>query len=185
MSHADQNSPHPDQPMGTADPRTLSDDQLSGVSEEQRLASGEPRSASDEQRVGTGDVDPAAGLGSRREYRDRRDEQGDGAVQESAMQESAMQESATTDHDVIRRWADDRHATPATLAGTEHDGDVGELRFDLELGNDLEDLTHISWDDWFAEFDQRGLQFVFHEGTRPDGSNSNDFHFEQSSQSRG
>ena len=95
-----------------------------------------------------------------------------------------VEHSATTDHDVIRQWAEDRHATPATVEGAEHEGNVGELRFDFDFGNDLEDLTEVSWDDWFRAFDERGLEFVFQETTRPDGSASNDFSLEPAGQSR-
>ena len=102
---------------------------------------------------------------------------------ESSPQEP-VEHSATTDHDVIRQWAEDRHATPATVEGTEHEGNVGELRLDFDFGNDLEDLQKVSWDDWFRAFDERGLEFVFQESTRPDGSASNDFTLEPAGQAR-
>lgn len=91
----------------------------------------------------------------------------------------AHEYSATTDHDVIRQWAEDRHATPATVGGEDGDGIVGELRLDFDFGNDLEDLRAVTWDEWFAAFDERGDQFVYQETTRPDGSRSNDFHLEE------
>lgn len=90
----------------------------------------------------------------------------------------AGETTATTDHDVIRSWAEDRHATPATVEGSEHDAQIGELRLDFDFGNDLEEVKHITWDEWFAAFDERGLEFVFHEAARADGSVSNDFHLE-------
>lgn len=86
--------------------------------------------------------------------------------------------TATSDHDVIRAWAEDRHAEPATVEGTREGDQVGELRLDFDFGNDLEDLTPVSWDDWFAAFDERGLEFVFSSAPRPDGSVSNEFHLE-------
>ena len=95
-----------------------------------------------------------------------------------------VEHSATTDHDVIRQWAEDRHATPATVEGTAQEGNVGELRLDFDFGNDLEDLREVSWDDWFRSFDERGLEFVFQESTRPDGSASNDFTLEPAGQAR-
>ncbi|MBD3943843.1 hypothetical protein IF188_19295 [Microbacterium sp. NEAU-LLC] len=36
----------------------------------------------------------------------------------------------------------------------------------------------FAWDDWFAAFDERGLEFVFSQMPRPDGSASNEFHLE-------
>ncbi len=103
---------------------------------------------------------------------------------ETATPQEPVEHSATTDHDVIRQWAEDRHATPATVEGTAQEGNVGELRLDFDFGNDLEDLKEVSWDDWFRAFDERGLEFVFQESTRPDGSASNDFTLEPAGQAR-
>ncbi|MGN6218341.1 MAG: hypothetical protein ACTHNQ_02465 [Microbacterium sp.] len=89
-----------------------------------------------------------------------------------------VEHTATSDHDVIRRWAEDRHAVPATVEGTQDSGHVGELRLDFDFGNDLEELTQVTWDDWFAAFDERGLVFVYAQRPRPDGSVSNEFHLE-------
>jgi hypothetical protein len=79
---------------------------------------------------------------------------------------------ATTSHDVIRQWAEKRDATPATVEGTEHEGHLGVLRFDF--GDDTAALTHVSWEEWFTTFDERGLNFIYQE-TRSDGSESNFF----------
>lgn len=79
----------------------------------------------------------------------------------------------TTNHDVIRRWAEDRGAVPATVPGTEHEGRPGVLRFDFP-GYGGESLQHISWEDWFDSFDTRELNFIFQEHTK-DGSQSNFF----------
>ena len=106
------------------------------------------------------------------------------ASHDAVEHDAPVEHSATTDHDVIRQWAEDRHATPATVGGTEQDGGVGELRLDFDFGNDLEALKEVSWDDWFRAFDERGLEFVFQESTRPDGSASNDFTLEPAGQAR-
>jgi hypothetical protein len=82
----------------------------------------------------------------------------------------------TRDHDVIRQWAEQRKAKPATVEGTEHDGHAGVLRFDFPGGGG-QTLTHISWDDWFETFDQRGLNFIYQEH-KVDGSDSNFFRLE-------
>ena len=87
----------------------------------------------------------------------------------------------TTDHDVIRQWAEDRHATPATLEGAEHDGRLDVLRFDFGFGMveaEEEELREVSWEDWFRTFDEQGLSFTYHD-TRPDGSRSNFFRLDQ------
>jgi hypothetical protein len=82
----------------------------------------------------------------------------------------------TRNHDVIRRWAEERNATPATVPGTEHDDHPGVLRFDFP-GYGGEDLQHISWDDWFRAFDERNLRFIFQEHKK-DGAQSNFFRLE-------
>jgi hypothetical protein len=81
----------------------------------------------------------------------------------------------TRDHDVIRQWAEDRNAVPATVEGTEHGGHLGVLRFDF--GGDNERLQHVDWDDWFATFDDRDLNFIYQEH-RSDGHQSNFFRLE-------
>ncbi|MGW4589713.1 Rho termination factor N-terminal domain-containing protein [Amycolatopsis thermoflava] len=82
----------------------------------------------------------------------------------------------TTDHDVIRQWAEKRKAHPATVPGTEHGGHLGVLRFDFP-GYGGDDLRHVEWDEWFATFDQRRLNFIYQE-ERSDGSPSNFFRLE-------
>jgi Rho termination factor, N-terminal domain len=83
----------------------------------------------------------------------------------------------TTDHDVIRQWAEQRGAVPATVEGSEHDGHLGVLRFDFPGGDDGGRLVQVSWDEWFATFDERGLNFIYQE-ERSDGRQSNFFQLE-------
>jgi hypothetical protein len=82
----------------------------------------------------------------------------------------------TTDHDVIRRWAEERNGVPATVDGTEHDGRAGVLRFDFR-GGESGRLRHIGWDEWFTVFDERRLNFIYQE-KRSDGRQSNFFRLE-------
>jgi hypothetical protein len=83
---------------------------------------------------------------------------------------------ATTSHDVIRQWAERRDATPATVEGTEHGDHLGVLRLDFPgFGGDK--LRHVSWDEWFKTFDERGLNFLYQE-ERSDGTPSNFFRLE-------
>jgi Rho termination factor, N-terminal domain len=82
---------------------------------------------------------------------------------------------ATTSHEVIRQWAQERDAVPATVEGTEHGDHLGVLRFDF--GGDSERLRHVSWDEWFETFDARRLNFLYQE-TRKDGTKSNFFRLE-------
>ncbi|WP_228829633.1 hypothetical protein [Nocardia beijingensis] len=70
--------------------------------------------------------------------------------------------SVTRNHDVIRRWAAQRGARPATVPGSEHDGRLGVLRFDFP-GYGGAVLRRVGWDEWFATFDARNLRFWYQE----------------------
>jgi hypothetical protein len=79
---------------------------------------------------------------------------------------------STRDHDVIRRWAEARGGRPSTVEGTEHGDHLGVLR--LDFGEKTDRLREVSWDEWFATFDARDLEFVYQEH-RSDGRDSNFF----------
>jgi hypothetical protein len=75
-----------------------------------------------------------------------------------------MSEShTTTDHDVIRKWATDRHGRPATVKATEEDGHAGILRIDFEPKD--EGLDQIDWDEFFRKFDESELAFLYQDRT--------------------
>ncbi|PZM97074.1 MAG: hypothetical protein DIU79_03455 [Actinobacteria bacterium] len=80
----------------------------------------------------------------------------------------------TTNHDVIRQWAEARGASPAT-AGAER-GRPSVLRFDFP-GYNGGRLRPVSWEDWFRTFDERGLNFIYQE-QKTDGRQSNFFRIE-------
>ena len=82
---------------------------------------------------------------------------------------------ATTSHEVIRAWAEERGGVPATVPGTEHGDHLGVLRIDF--GGDNDDLRKVSWDEWFATFDARKLNFLYQE-ERKDGNQSTFFRLE-------
>lgn len=77
------------------------------------------------------------------------------------------QVKVTTDHEEIRRWAEERGAQPARVRSTGGNGDVGIIRLEFPgaPGAKDQDLEPISWDDWFREFDERGLALVYEETT--------------------
>jgi len=79
----------------------------------------------------------------------------------------------TKDHDTIRTWADRRGGVPATVPGTEHGDHLGVLRIDFP-GYGGDNLQEVSWDEWFATFDSRNLDFVYQE-RKKDGAESNFF----------
>src|SRR3954468_980120 len=89
--------------------------------------------------------------------------------------ERAGRSLATTSHEVIRRWAEERNAVPATVEGTEHGDHLGVLRFDF--GGDSDNLRQVSWEEWFGTFDARTLNFLYQE-ERKDGNQSNFFRLE-------
>lgn len=69
----------------------------------------------------------------------------------------------TTDHDEIRRWVEERDGVPSSVRGTETAEGAGVLRIDFPGGAGEDDLEHISWDDWFAKFEDNELAFVYQE----------------------
>ena len=71
----------------------------------------------------------------------------------------------TTDHETIRRWAEERGARPACVRGTGGKGDIGMLRLDFPGYSGEESLQQISWDEWFQKFDERGLALLYQERT--------------------
>ncbi|GLY23556.1 hypothetical protein [Micromonospora sp. NBRC 101691] len=83
----------------------------------------------------------------------------------------------TANHDVIQRWARARGAKPATITGTERDGRVGVLTFDLPGYRESRRLRQITWNDWFRTFDERRLNLIYQEQLR-DGRPSNFFRTE-------
>ena len=89
--------------------------------------------------------------------------------------ERAGRSLVTTSHEVIRHWAEERGGVPATVEGTEHGDRAGVLRFDF--GERTDKLRHISWEEWFRTFDERGLNFLYQE-ERKDGRQSTFFRLE-------
>ena len=75
----------------------------------------------------------------------------------------------TTDHAAIRKWAEARGGRPASVRGTGK-GEAGVLRIDFEP-EPAEGLELISWDDFFAKFDEENLGFL-HQDKTADGSTS-------------
>ena len=81
-----------------------------------------------------------------------------------------------TDHEEIRRWAEERNARPARVKGTGGGNDPGLLRLDFPGYSGEESLEPISWDEFFEIFDNNDLQFLYQEKTK-DGGESRFFKF--------
>ncbi len=71
----------------------------------------------------------------------------------------------TTDHDEIRRWAEERGAHPAEVERTEREGETGMIRLDFPGYSGAGSLKPISWDEWFEKFDQHNLALLVQDRT--------------------
>lgn len=69
----------------------------------------------------------------------------------------------TTDHETIRRWAEERGGRPARVKGTGGKDDAGMLR--LDFGDRDPQLEEISWEEFFQKFDESDLAFLYQEET--------------------
>lgn len=70
----------------------------------------------------------------------------------------------TTDHEAIRKWADERGGRPATVKATEEDGHAGILRIDF--GPKEKSLDPIDWKEFFRKFDESKLAFLYQDRTK-------------------
>lgn len=76
----------------------------------------------------------------------------------------------TTDHAVIRKWAEERGGRPALVrrkAGEHEEG--GILR--LDFGEADASLEEIGWDEFFSVFEENGLALL-HQDKTADGKQS-------------
>jgi hypothetical protein len=69
----------------------------------------------------------------------------------------------TTDRDEIRRWVESREGRPATLRGSGEG--VGILRV-VFPGRSRERIEFITWDQFFAKFEEKRLAFLYLETSR-------------------
>lgn len=80
----------------------------------------------------------------------------------------------TTNHDEIKKWAEERGGHPAVVKDTRHEGEeVGVLRFDFEGNGEKQgdSLQAISWDEFFKTFDEKNLALLYQD-TTADGDES-------------
>lgn len=78
----------------------------------------------------------------------------------------------TTDHDIIRDWAEKRGGRPAVARTEGRKG--GVLRFDF--GDKEPSLEEIEWDEFFEIFDESDIALLYQDETA-DGSTSRFFKF--------
>jgi hypothetical protein len=77
----------------------------------------------------------------------------------------AGESRTTTNHDEIRKWAEARGGKPATVKSTESKGEPGVLRIDFPGYRGQDTLEEISWDAFFAKFDEKHLAFLYQDKT--------------------
>jgi anaerobic selenocysteine-containing dehydrogenase len=72
----------------------------------------------------------------------------------------------TTDHDEIRRWAEERGGKPTAVRDTKGDGEgIGVLRIDFPGYSGEDRLEEISWDEFFDTFEKKKLAFLYQDET--------------------
>jgi hypothetical protein len=91
-----------------------------------------------------------------------------------AMERIMSQAKKTVDHEVIKRWAEERGGRPSIVRGTGKDDSDGILRIDF--GKPEPSLKKITWEDFFKVFDERELAFLYQDKTA-DGKESRFFKF--------
>jgi hypothetical protein len=78
----------------------------------------------------------------------------------------------TTDHEEIRKWAEERGAKPAAVKRTGGKDDVGIIRLDFPGYSGEGSLEEISWQEFFEKFEEAELALVIQDATA-DGERSN------------
>ena len=81
------------------------------------------------------------------------------------MPRSSASARPLTDHEEIRRWAEERGAQPACVRGTGGGEDVGMIRLDFPGYSGAQSLEPIEWDDWFDKFDESNLALMVQDET--------------------
>ena len=72
----------------------------------------------------------------------------------------------TTSHRLIQRWAEERGGKPSTVKGTRRKGDAaGIIRIDFPGYSGEGTLKEVTWDEFFAKFDEGRLVFLYQEAT--------------------
>ena len=73
----------------------------------------------------------------------------------------------TTDHDEIRKWAEERGGRPATVRRTHGNDDAGIIRIEFpDAPHSKHDaLEEISWEEFFEKFDESKLALLYQEET--------------------
>ncbi len=71
----------------------------------------------------------------------------------------------TTEHEFIKRWAEERGGWPATVIRSVRGKGAGILRIDFPGYKGEGTLKPVSWDEWFQTFEDRNLAFLYQDKT--------------------
>ncbi|HLT78407.1 MAG TPA: hypothetical protein VKZ87_13570, partial [Ferrovibrio sp.] len=71
----------------------------------------------------------------------------------------------TTDHEIIRQWAEQRGGRPSAVSGTGGRKDAGILQIDFPDRNEPDNLEEITWEEFFDKFEESSLAFLYQEET--------------------
>jgi len=84
-----------------------------------------------------------------------------------------MNTSAQThDHHTIKKWAEERGGVPAKVNDTSSSVSDGILRIHFPENSDSKgDLKEISWEEFFKNFEENKLDFLYQEN-KTDGEQS-------------
>jgi hypothetical protein len=90
---------------------------------------------------------------------------------EDVMAKGSADSKVTTDHEVIQQWVEARGGQPARVKGTGSKQGFGLLRIDFPGYSGEDTLETISWEEFFAAFEENKLAFLYQDKTK-DGSES-------------
>ncbi len=79
---------------------------------------------------------------------------------------SKSSSNITTDHSLIRKWAEERGAKPASVKGTGGKS-IGVIRlmFPGYGAERSQSLREITWEEFFKKFDENNLAFIYQDKT--------------------
>ena len=77
-----------------------------------------------------------------------------------------MASKTTTDHELIRRWVEERGGHPACVKGTGGIEDAGIVRIDFPGYSGEGTLQRISWAEFFRKFEDSNLALLYDESER-------------------
>lgn len=78
----------------------------------------------------------------------------------------------TSNHETIKKWAEERGGVPAKVKSTGNREDAGILRIHFPKHSEhSDDLEEISWEDFFEEFEESKLDFLYQD-QKADGEES-------------